>query len=121
LPTETEEEIKETIAMLKEIDPDYYSPAVFTPYPGIDLYDYCMEHDLSLVESHDGYSRNPAEPKVKGHDPDFLRWAFKESQRRKLPNAIKRKTRHYLARYASPRKAMHKIRRTLVDQSGRGG
>ena len=50
LPTETKEEIKETISMLKEIDPDYYSPAYYTPYPGNDLYDYCIEHGLSLVE-----------------------------------------------------------------------
>jgi radical SAM superfamily enzyme YgiQ (UPF0313 family) len=109
LPTETEEEIRETIAMMKEIDPDYYSPAFYTPYPGNDLYDYCVEHDLSLIKDHDSYSRNPTEPKIKGHDPEFLRWALKESQRRKVRNGVKRKTRHYLRRYASPRKAMRKM------------
>ena len=40
LPTETEDEIKETISMLKIIDPDYYSPSFFTPHPGSDLYEY---------------------------------------------------------------------------------
>ncbi len=109
LPTETEEEITETIAMMKEIDPDYYSPAFYTPYPGNDLYDYCVEHDLSLIKDHDSYSRNPTEPKIKGHDPEFLRWALKESQRRKVRNGVKRKTRYYLRRYASPRKAMRKM------------
>jgi anaerobic magnesium-protoporphyrin IX monomethyl ester cyclase len=109
LPTETEDEIRETIAMLKEIDPDYYSSAFYTPYPGNDLYDYCMEHDLSLITSHDSYSRNPTEPKIKGHDPEFLRWAVRESQRRKLRNAVKRKSRYYLRRYASPRKLRRKI------------
>ncbi len=114
LPTETEEEIGQTIAMMKEIDPDYYSPAFYTPYPGNDLYDYCMEHGLSLITDHDSYSRNPTEPKIKGHNPEFLRWALKESQRRKLRNTFKRKIRYFLKRYASPRKAMRKVGKMLA-------
>jgi anaerobic magnesium-protoporphyrin IX monomethyl ester cyclase len=113
LPTETEAEIKETIAMLKEIDPDYYSPAFYTPYPGNDLYDYCMEHDLSLIKDHDGYSRNPTELKIKGHDPQFLRWALRESQRRKLGNRIRRGSGHFLRRYASPRKVISRLSRAV--------
>jgi anaerobic magnesium-protoporphyrin IX monomethyl ester cyclase len=113
LPTETEEEIKETIAMLKEIDPDYYSPAYYTPYPGNDLYKYCIEHDLSLVKDHDGYSRNPTEPKTRGHDPEFLRWALEDSQRRTLRNTIRRRTTYLLHRYASPRKAVSKLTRAV--------
>ena len=109
LPTETEDEMKETISMLKEIDPDYYSPAYYTPYPGNDLYDYCTEHDLSLVRDHNGYSRNPTEPKIRGHDPEFLRWALVESQRRKLRNSIRRRTEYLWRRYASPRKAISKL------------
>jgi anaerobic magnesium-protoporphyrin IX monomethyl ester cyclase len=120
LPTETEDEIKETISMLKEIDPDYYSPAYYTPYPGNDLYDYCMEHDLSLVKDHDGYSRNPTEPKTKGHDPEFLRWALAESQHRKLRKSAKRKARYVLSRYASPRKVISKVSR-VARASLRGG
>ncbi|TKJ31326.1 MAG: hypothetical protein CEE40_02110 [Chloroflexi bacterium B3_Chlor] len=121
LPTETEDEIRETITMLKEIDPDYYSPAFYTPYPGNDLYDYCMEHGLSLVKDHDGYSRNPTEPKIKGHDPEFLRWALKESQRRKVRSTISRSTRYYLKRYASPRKAMARAGRMMKGRPrGRG-
>ena len=113
LPTETEEEIKETIAMLKKIDPDYYSPAYYTPYPGNDLYKYCIEHDLSLVKDHDGYSRNPTEPKTKGHDPEYLRWALEESQRRSLRNTIRRRTTYLLHRYASPRKAVSRLTRAV--------
>ena len=118
LPTETEEEIKDTIAMLKEIDPDYYSPAFYTPYPGNDLYNYCMEHDLSLVKDHDGYSRNPTEPKIRGHNPEFLRWALEESQRRTLRNRVGRRTRYLWGRYASPRKAVSKLGRMVRDSSG---
>jgi len=109
LPTETEEEIRETIAMLKEIDPDYYSPAFYTPYPGNDLYDYCLQHDLSLITDHDGYSRNPTELKIKGHDPEFLRWALEESQQRKLGNRIKRRSGYLVRRYASPRKVISRL------------
>ncbi|MBU1879830.1 MAG: B12-binding domain-containing radical SAM protein, partial [Chloroflexi bacterium] len=58
LPTETEAEMRDTISMLREIDPDYYSPAFYTPHPGSDLYDYCLEHDLSLITDHDSYRRN---------------------------------------------------------------
>lgn len=118
LPTETEEEIKDTIAMLKEIDPDYYSPAFYTPYPGNDLYNYCMEHDLSLVKDHDGYSRNPTEPKIRGHNPEFLRWALEESQRRTLRNRVGRRTRYLWGRYASPRKAVSKLGRMVRVSSG---
>jgi anaerobic magnesium-protoporphyrin IX monomethyl ester cyclase len=108
IPTETKEEVMETISMLKEIDPDYYSPAFYTPHPGSDLYDYCIEHGLSLITSHDQYRRNPTEMKIKGLDYDFLMWALKESQRRKPWNAFKRRVRKLWKRYASPRKAVRK-------------
>jgi radical SAM superfamily enzyme YgiQ (UPF0313 family) len=114
LPTETEEEIKETISMLKEIDPDYYSPAFYTPHPGSDLYDYCQEHGLSLITDHDSYRRNPEEVKIKGHDYQFLRWALEESRRRKPINQLKRTARYYWKRYASPRKALRKLRRMVA-------
>lgn len=112
LPTETEEEMRATIRMLKEIDPDYYSPAFYTPHPGSDLYDYCQEHDLSLITDHDSYRRNPTEVKIKGHDPAFLQWALAESQRRTLAN----RARRLWKRYAQPRK----VRRRLA-RAARGG
>ncbi len=115
LPTETREEIWQTVRMLKRIDPDYYSPAFYTPYPGNDLYDYCMEHDLSLVTDHNGYARNPTEPKIKGHDPNFLVQALEESRKRTLPNYLKRRSRYLWRRYASPRKAWRKLRKTVAS------
>jgi anaerobic magnesium-protoporphyrin IX monomethyl ester cyclase len=111
LPTETEEEIRETISMLKEIDPDYYSPAFYTPHPGSELYDYCLEHDLSLITSHDSYRRNPTEVKIKGHDPEFLRWALEESQRRKPSNQFKRTFRAAWEKYTDPRRYVRKARK----------
>ena len=114
LPTETQEEVLETISMLKEIDPDYYSPAFFTPHPGSDLFDYCRQHDLSMIEDYDSYRRNPTEPKIKGHDVEFLQWALKESQRRTLPNALRRRSKALWRRYASPRKAANRLRRLMA-------
>jgi anaerobic magnesium-protoporphyrin IX monomethyl ester cyclase len=111
LPTETKEEVLDTISMLKEIDPDWYSPAFYTPHPGSDLYDYCIEHDLSLVTSHDQYRRNPWETKIRGQDPEFLRWALRESQRRKPMNAAKRRADYVHRRYARPDKIIRKVKR----------
>ncbi len=90
LPTETKEEVMDTVRMMKEIDPDYYSPAFFTPHPGTELYDYTVQHGLSRITDYDSYRRNPTEPKIKGQDYAFLEWAMEESQRRRSINIIKR-------------------------------
>ncbi len=113
LPTETRAEVLDTISMLKEIDPDYYSPAFYTPHPGSDLYDYCLEHDLSLITSHDQYRRNPTETKVRGQDYAFLTWALEESKRRKPINAARRRARTLWGRYARPDKVVRKLRRIV--------
>jgi anaerobic magnesium-protoporphyrin IX monomethyl ester cyclase len=118
LPTETEEEIKETISMLKEIDPDYYSPAFYTPHPGSELYDYCLENDLSLITSHKSYRRNPTELKIKGHDLEFLQWALAESQRRRPLNALKRAFNAAWEKYTDPRRYARKARRILGLDGG---
>lgn len=117
LPTETKDEVMDTISMLKEIDPDWYSPAFYTPHPGSDLYDYCIEHDLSLITNHDQYRRNPWDIKVKGQDPEFLQWALKESQRRKPANAIRRKAAYLWGRYARPDKVVRRMRRMIGSAS----
>ena len=111
LPTETKEEVLETVRMLKEIDPDYYSPAFFTPHPGTDLYDYTIEQDLSCITSYDSYRRNPTEPKIKGQDYDFLQWAMAESQRRKPWNGVRRwgRCQWQRVRRITPRKVARKI------------
>ncbi|MBN1642814.1 MAG: B12-binding domain-containing radical SAM protein [Anaerolineae bacterium] len=116
LPTETKDEVMETISMLKEINPDYYSPAFYTPHPGSDLYDYCIEHGLSLITSHDQYRRNPTEIKIVGQDNAFLTWALEESQRRKPINQFRRDVRRLWSRYARPRKIARKLLRLLKGQ-----
>ncbi|MBI4319065.1 MAG: B12-binding domain-containing radical SAM protein [Chloroflexi bacterium] len=116
LPTETKQDMMDTVKMLKEIDPDYYSPAFYTPHPGSDLYTYCTENDLSLIKDHDGYRRNPTEVKIKGHDYQFLQWALRESQRRRPWNALRRVARSKWRRYASPSKVVRKLRRLVARQ-----
>ncbi|MGC8826040.1 MAG: B12-binding domain-containing radical SAM protein [Anaerolineae bacterium] len=113
IPTETREEVMDTISMLKQIDPDYYSPAFYTPHPGSDLYDYCIEHDLSLITSHDQYRRNPTEMKIKGQDYTFLQWALEESQRRTWYNRLRRWFIRSWKRYANPRKIVRKLGQLL--------
>lgn len=113
LPTETEAEVMDTVRMMKSINPDWYSPAFFTPHPGSDLFTYCQEHGLSLITDHDSYRRNPTELKIKGHDYAFLLRALEDSQRRTLPNAAKLWVRRNVRRYASPRKVVRRLRRML--------
>ncbi len=117
IPTETKEEVLETISMLREIDPDYYSPAFYTPHPGSDLYAYCLKNDLSLIKGHQGYRRDPNEPKIKGVDYDFLEWALAKSQQRKPWNAVRRAVTRLVRRYASPRRAWSKVRRLLAPSA----
>jgi radical SAM superfamily enzyme YgiQ (UPF0313 family) len=70
-PTETREEAEETISMLREIQPDYYSPAIYTPAPGSDLYEYCKINDLIQITSHDGFRRNVGGRPLRGVDYDW--------------------------------------------------
>ena len=119
LPTETEDEIKDTISMLKIIDPDYYSPSFFTPHPGSDLYEYANEKGLNLVTDFESYKRNPTELKIKGHDIQFLMWAMRESQRRTLPNQVKRKYRKFSKRYLRPKEWPAKVGRRMRRLTGR--
>jgi len=117
LPTESKEEVMDTVRLMKEIDPDYYSPAFFTPHPGTDLYDYAVQHDLSRISDYDSYRRNPTEPKIKGQDYEFLKWAMMESQRRKPINALNRWQKHQWqrARRATPAKVLRKVKGLFAD------
>lgn len=70
LPTETKADMDATVKFVKWMKPDYVSPAVFTPYPGSYLYDYCRDNDLLMPFSHERYRRSPLTgTKVKGVNP----------------------------------------------------
>ncbi len=73
LPTETNEEMRQTAEMIRQIKPDHHSPSVFTPAPGSDLYNYCAENDLILINSSEGYRRNAGSgAKIKGVDYNYI-------------------------------------------------
>ena len=83
LPTETEEEMRQTVEMIRTIKPDIFSPAIFTPAPGSDLYAYCIKHDLNLICSSDGYRRSAdSGAKIRGVDYDFVNKMITESTKR---------------------------------------
>ena len=113
IPTETKDEVMDTVTLIREIDPDYYSPSFFTPHPGTDLYDYCVENDLSLITDYDSYRRNPTEPKIKGQDYEFLKWARDQSQKRLLKNRVHRSARAFAVKYLDPPRYVRKARKIL--------
>ncbi len=73
-PTETRQEALATLDMVKKIRPYRVSATFYTPLPGSYLYDYCIEHDLSLIHNHEEYNRsNLNREKIKGIDYPLLR------------------------------------------------
>ena len=79
IPTETIEEMDDTVRMIKQIKPDHYSPSIFTPHPGSDLYRYCTENNLLLSSSHDSFRHSITEIKIKGQNWHAIQWAVSES------------------------------------------
>lgn len=81
LPTETANEMRQTVAMIRQIKPDHYSPSVFTPAPGSRLYEYCCEHELSLISSSHQYRRDVLTgAKIKGVNYKLIAWLVFYSQ-----------------------------------------
>jgi len=91
MPTETKQEVMDTVKMIHKIKPYRPSPAFFSPHPGSDLYNYCMENNLSVIKSHTSYLRSTNAPKLKGIDYDFLQQALIESKKRFLSVRLGRK------------------------------
>jgi len=68
MPTETEEEMMDTVRMINKINPEIRSVAFYSPHPGTDLYQYCLDHDLLLSTDYAQFRRNPYGKKIKGID-----------------------------------------------------
>jgi anaerobic magnesium-protoporphyrin IX monomethyl ester cyclase len=123
LPTETNEEARDTVRMIKRIRPYRASAAFFTPHPGSYLYDYCKANSLSLIDDHDDFVAVPEEdkPKIKGIDYVFMRKAAVESKALPLESRItmkfdrmfrQRANRRYLRLFRALEKEnplMHKL------------
>jgi anaerobic magnesium-protoporphyrin IX monomethyl ester cyclase len=80
LPTESKDEVMDTVRMIREIRPDHHSCSFFTPLPGSDLAEYCVENDLCLARTHSEYNRGRLTPKIRGIDYDFLLRAVDEAR-----------------------------------------
>ncbi len=48
MPEDTHETLKETYEMLKKIPFDYFAANFATPYPGTELFNFCLKHNLLL-------------------------------------------------------------------------
>lgn len=78
-PGETREDVLATVNLVKQMRPNFVSVSTFTPIPGCELYEYCKEHDLSLIESYDDFvTFAPLKPKIKGIDYKLLGSAIEE-------------------------------------------
>lgn len=79
IPEETDDDVRATVTLSKEMKPQFTSVAFFTPIPGNDLYTYCKERDLILADDPEMWVEfSPEVPKIKGKDYDFLRKAAGE-------------------------------------------
>jgi radical SAM superfamily enzyme YgiQ (UPF0313 family) len=110
IPTETKEEMLMTYDMIRRIKPDQHSPAVFTPAPGSELYDYCISNDLVLIDSSSGYQRTPLSgAKIRGvnyHVVDSLIY-------RSMNGELKGRLLHSTARL---RKALKSVLKKITNR-----
>ena len=51
-PTETKEEMQETLDFARELDPTYYSLSILAPYPGTEIYDDVIMSGIKLPKEH---------------------------------------------------------------------
>jgi len=82
VPTETREDIDLTMSMVREMEPDHFSPATYSPYPGSYLHDYCKERNLILTEHS---PRDLGEHKIKGIDYEYIQKRVDEYRHSRAP------------------------------------
>jgi radical SAM superfamily enzyme YgiQ (UPF0313 family) len=51
-PTETKEEMRETLEFARELEPTYYSLSILAPYPGTEVYDDVIRSGVKLPKEH---------------------------------------------------------------------
>ncbi len=96
IPEETRDDMDQTVAMIRTIKPTVYSPSFFTPYPGSDLYKYCEERHLSLLERPKDYRRNPRGKKIKGVNYRYVKKAVRLSKDEHILVNFLNRIKHYL-------------------------
>ena len=94
-PFETEEDIKETIRVNQEIQPDHIGVTIFCPYPGTELYDLCInkgliekgfktprQHRTDITIDYDKYAKSLGR-KIKRYKKAFRFLVYKKRSFRK--------------------------------------
>ncbi len=75
-PTETREEVMETVRMVWKIAPDHLSASFFTPTPGSAVAEEMERKGLTMVDPFNGSCRTPSQGKIKDVDYEWLRQAI---------------------------------------------
>jgi len=118
-PTETKEEILETLAFMKEIRPSWAYLSVFTPYPGTSLYELAkkkgmISEDSEYIFSHQNpdncFSENIASEEFKS----LTQYMFKELN--KYNNATSNLLKRALSRnyYRNPQLLLQDARKVMT-------
>jgi len=119
-PTETEEEIFDTLKFMKELKPDWAYVSIFTPYPDTELFNLCREK--GLIQGQVDYGRYthqiphlPFTEKIpKERSDEIARHLLKEFHKynRSFRSLAKRAlTRNY---HKNPEHILHDIKRIMT-------
>ncbi|MEM7819475.1 MAG: radical SAM protein [Candidatus Aenigmatarchaeota archaeon] len=71
-PTETIEDMRLTLELMKKIRPEIHSPTYFVPVPGTYLYEFCKENNLFSIKNYEDFARNPIGKKIKNIDYEIV-------------------------------------------------
>jgi anaerobic magnesium-protoporphyrin IX monomethyl ester cyclase len=111
IPTETAEDVKRTVELIRAVQPDYCSPTVFTPYFGTELYAYCREKGLLLESSGAFFSRAPdSGRKIRSVDYDLVRYAIEQTRRNAAENRAPAAASATVRSIGWPARALQKFR-----------
>lgn len=92
IPTETMDDFRETIGLVRECKPNFLQLNVFCPYPGTDLYEYCFKNGLIKGEVKDR-GRTVATMDL----PGFSRKQIQKQYYRFFPNVYSKNKFHFIA------------------------
>ncbi len=71
-PTETRDEVADTVRMVWKIAPHHLSTSFFTPTPGSHMADTVEQQGLAIVDPFNGSCRTPNEAKIRDVDYEWL-------------------------------------------------
>jgi len=106
LPTQTKEEILETIAFAKEIDPDYVQFTLVNPHPDTELYELCKKKGKVSI----------------GDFSNFKTYSSVDAELPFIPNTLTEKElkslykKAYISFYFRPKYINKRIKKILTDK-----